>query len=256
MNGPGFSADLGFFSASNSNYHLHCHSEYEIFMFIEGDSKYVVEDKNYSLEPHDVIIIRKHEMHRIYHNTNKDYNRLSIMVSPDFFKMNGCKEYERAFLEERFHSGNKISAETVRKSGLYDAFIRLKNYSDNYTKSDAPVVRSTLIEILHLINKISIFENSDETNSTIKKIINYINNHFTNDITLDFLCKHFFISKYYLCRIFKQNTGLTIQAYIRQKRLLMVSELQKEGKNLTEAAILAGFNNYSAYYRAHLKNRA
>ena len=89
-----------------------------------------------------------------------------------------------------------------------------------------------MVEILHIINKISVFENPDETSKTIKNIINYINNHFTSDITLDSLCELFFISKYHLCRIFKQSTGLTVQAYIRQKRLLLVSELQKEGKSL------------------------
>ena len=31
----------------------------------------------------------------------------------------------------------------------------------------------------------------------------------------------------------------------------MVRELQKEGKNLTEAATLAGFNDYSTFYRAY-----
>ena len=76
----------------------------------------VEEDKNYSLEPNDVIIIRKHEMHRIFHNSNKSYRRLSIMVSPDFFKLNACENYELAFLEESF---NIYKVLTTPKDELY-----------------------------------------------------------------------------------------------------------------------------------------
>ena len=158
MQGPGFSADLGFFSASNSNYHLHCHSEYEIFMFIEGDSKYVVEDKNYSLEPYDVIIIRKHEMHRVFHNDSSRYHSLVFFVYPEFFHTNGCEEYEQAFFD--YGKDNKIDSSTVFSSGLQDAIDRLTKYSNDFSKTDSAIVKSILIEILHIINGIKSFEKS------------------------------------------------------------------------------------------------
>ena len=248
-----FSADLGVFSASNENYRLHCHNEYEIYMFLEGDSKYVVEEKNYNLAPNDVIIIRKHQMHRIFHNSNKTYRRFTLTISPEFFLKNACTEYEAAFLEENFNTGNKISADVVRSSGLYDALMRFKKYSLNYTILNSPIVHSSVIEIIYLINKISSFENPNKTESPLKNIINYINNHFTDEITLDWLCEQFFISKYHLCRLFKKNTGLTVQMYIKQKRLILVDELRKEGKSLTEAASRAGFNDYSSFYRTYIK---
>ena len=59
MSHTNYSASLGFYVPSNSNYQLHRHEEYEIYMFLEGDSKYVVEDKTYPLKPDDIIIIKK-----------------------------------------------------------------------------------------------------------------------------------------------------------------------------------------------------
>ena len=47
-------------NVSNKYYQLHSHEEYEIYMFFEGDSKYVVEENSYSLKQGDVVIIRKH----------------------------------------------------------------------------------------------------------------------------------------------------------------------------------------------------
>lgn len=236
--------------SDDSEFFLHSHDEYEIYVFFEGDVRYVVEGEEYSLARDDAIIIRKHEMHRGYHNSQKYYSRLVIMVSPDFFVINNCPEYERAFLEENFSKGNKINAEIVRESGLFNALMRLGQYSDDFCNTETLIANSIMVEILHIINDISSFEKRDLANETIKNVIDYINKNFTGDIVLNDLCERFFVSKYHLCRVFKEITGITIQMYIKQKRLTLISRLVNEGKSLSEAAILAGFNNYSSFYRA------
>jgi len=246
-------ADYESKNPSQINIQLHNHDEYEIYMFFYGDSKYVVEEKNYTLAPGDIIIIRKHEMHRVFHNTASKYRRFVLMISPEFFEKNNCREYENIFLDANTDKGNKINSKDVHSSGLYDAIMRLKKYSENYTKPDSPIVKSVIIEILYLINKITFFENADNTNRTVQNIIAYLNHNFTSEITLDTLSEKFFISKYHLCRTFKQATGITVQEYVRRKRLTLVSELKKEGKNLTEASNLAGFKNYSSFYRSYVK---
>ena len=236
-------------SVQNIDFQLHEHNEYEIYMFFEGDAKYIVENKNYTLSHGDVIIIRKNEMHRVFHNSPAAYSSFVLSVSPQFFPENNCPEYEEAFINKNY--GNKINSEIVHSSGLYDSILRLKKYSEG--GADSPVVKAVVIEICYLINKISSFEAPYFTNLTTKEVINYINSNFRSEITLDSLCKRFYISKYYLCRIFKQATGLTVQEYIRQKRLTFAYELKKEGKTLSEAAVAAGFTSYSSFYRSYMK---
>ena len=84
---------------SNIKFQLHNHDEYEILLFLEGDARYVVEEKSYTLEPGDIILIRKHEMHRIYHNRPARYSRVILMVAPEFFVENDCREYETQFVK-------------------------------------------------------------------------------------------------------------------------------------------------------------
>lgn len=244
---------MGYYVPSNSNYHLHCHDEYEIYMFLEGDSKYVIEEKTYTLNPDDIIIIKKNEMHRVWHNSSMPYRRLTINVTPDFFIENDCREYENVFLQTTRSHGNKIHAELVHASGLYNAIQRFRTFTDSFSDFSAPVAKSGLIEILYYINKISSLELPREAESNIQSIIQYLNSHFTDDITLDFLCNHFFISKYYLCRTFKKHTGLTVQKYIKEKRLSYFEYLRKDNRLLTECASLAGFHDYSAFYRVYVK---
>ena len=117
---------------SNEWFQLHNHEEYEIFLFLEGDAKYIVENKSYALEPNDLIFIKKHELHRIYHNRPVPYRRTVLYISPSFFQENNCTDYETQLLEI-FATGNKISGNIVRSSGLYDAFFRYKKYSEDYS---------------------------------------------------------------------------------------------------------------------------
>lgn len=238
--------------SDNTNFMLHSHNEYEIYMFLGGDSKYIVEDKVYALSKGDIIIINGNEMHRVFHNRPAAYHSFVISLSPDFFEVHGCKEYEEAFLHSNSSSkGHKISATDVKTSGLYDAIMRIRKYSDKCKNISSPVISAVIIEILYIVNKLVTFSDADVSeNPLIKEVISYINENFTGEITLDNLAEEFFVSKYHLCRIFKESTGHTIQGYIKNKRLIKTKELLSEGKNLTDAALLSGFNSYSSFYRA------
>lgn len=239
---------------TNAYFQLHNHNDYEILFFLEGDAKYVVEDKMYTLEPGDLIIIRKHEFHRIYHNSSSPYKRVVLMVSPLFFQENACAEYEAQFLTVPAGTGHKITADTVRSSGLYDAFLRYKKYSEDYKLPfDIPVLKSIITEILYLINQVSHFSSSDFTTNPVKSIILYLNGNYTGEITLDALQEKFFISKYHLCREFRKATGLTVHEYVRRKRLTKVHELRSQGLRIGDAAVEAGFRDYSSFYRAFRK---
>ena len=238
---------------SNKNFHLHNHNGYEIYMFLQGDAEYIVEEKSYTLSHGDIIIIRKHEMHKVFHTSQRKYRRIVTLISPEFFVKNQCEEFENVFLLNELKTGNKIKSEIVQSIGLYDAVMRLKKYSDNFSDIYTPITKSVLIEILYLLNKVSFFEKADTVNKNTKEIIRYINDNYTDNITLDFLCDKFFISKYYLCHIFKQATGLTVLQYIKEKRLALAIELKAGGMNLTEIASRVGFENYSSFFRAFTK---
>ncbi|MBQ7067294.1 MAG: AraC family transcriptional regulator [Lachnospiraceae bacterium] len=59
----------------------------------------------------------------------------------------------------------------------------------------------------------------------IRQVCEYIDTHFQEEITLDSLSQHFFISKYHLAREFKRITGSTPGSYLLGKRI-------SNGKNL------------------------
>ena len=72
---------------SNENFQLHLHESYEVLLFLKGDTRYIVEENIYSLYPGDMIIIRKGQMHRAYHNSPTDYDRIIFSIYSDFFNL-------------------------------------------------------------------------------------------------------------------------------------------------------------------------
>ena len=98
--------------------------------------------------------------------------------------------------------------------------------------------------------------NSSFSESLSKKMddaILYINEHYSEDLSLDFLANEFFISKYHMMRRFKDETGYTIHNYVTEKRLLLARQLLQSGKLVSDVCYLAGYQDYSTFSRAYRK---
>lgn len=87
-------------------------------------------------------------------------------------------------------------------------------------------------------------------NQKINQILLYINENLTEDLSLEHLASHFYISKYYLSRQFKQFTGLTLYQYIMKKRLIVSRNLLRSGSSVMEACFQCGFGDYSNFLKA------
>lgn len=82
----------------------------------------------------------------------------------------------------------------------------------------------------------------------------YLSEHPEEDHTIDQLASRFYISKYHMMRLFRQETGYTITEYLTEKRLQNANELLRRGTPVTEACYQSGFRNYAAFLRAYKKN--
>lgn len=94
---------------------------------------------------------------------------------------------------------------------------------------------------------------SSNYHAQVDAILSYINSHIGEPLTLAGLSAHFFMSTSYLCRIFKEATGTTINKYITAKRITLSKSLLDQGYSVSEACEVCGFNDYSNYLRAFTK---
>jgi AraC-like DNA-binding protein len=73
-------------------------------------------------------------------------------------------------------------------------------------------------------------------------------------LALDEIATGCAVSKYHLCRIFKETTGYTIVSYLTQVRIDRACTLLAGGSSVTEACNESGFGNLSHFiktFRTH-----
>ena len=82
----------------------------------------------------------------------------------------------------------------------------------------------------------------------IKKVIHYMESNLENDISLDTISKTIGYSKFYLNRIFTENTGITMYKYLQNRRLTVAAEkLVKTDKPIMQIAYEAGYDTQQSF---------
>ena len=236
----------------NSNAHID-KDLFSVFMLLDGEVNYDIEGKLIHISPSDILLVGNNELHRSIINRQKNCEYLLLMINLDFFIKNNCTGFSDMVFKRSLGDNNVIPAKTVAEHGIADIFLRL----DGYCREKQPelaVVNSVIIELLYNLNKhVKKSGEADYQKAKINDIISFINDNITERISLDDIAKQFFLTKQYLCKLFKKNTGYTINKYIAYKRIVLVKEAYFNGSNLSEACYKAGFNDYSSFYRAYSK---
>lgn len=85
-------------------------------------------------------------------------------------------------------------------------------------------------------------------NDHVMKILNYIEEHITETLTLTTLSAYVNLSKEYTSYIFKKETGKTLTTYVNERKLLFAKELiLNEKMSLQDTAAYLGFENYNYF---------
>ena len=101
-----------------------------------------------------------------------------------------------------------------------------------------------LVEHLSIEKKDKVELKSEKNKHRITSIINYIDNNYQEDLTIEELSDVFHLSEGHLSKLFKENLGMTIKAYISQTRAKEVRQaLLNSDLPLIDIAIMCGFPN-------------
>ena len=73
-----------YFRSKPPELNLHLHKYYEFLYFISGDATYIVEDNLYKIHPGDILLTRPGELHTIFFQSEKPYERIFMQIHPDF----------------------------------------------------------------------------------------------------------------------------------------------------------------------------
>ena len=84
----------------------------------------------------------------------------------------------------------------------------------------------------------------------VKSAAAFMEKNYADAITVDTLAQYVDLNKFYLIKIFKQITGNTPMVHLRNLRIERSVDLLAEGRSVTDAALMSGFNNISYYIKS------
>lgn len=245
----------------NLNYDYHYHDFDKIIIFIQGSVTYRIEGCAYRLEPYDIILVSHNDIHRPDIASHVPYERIIVYLSPGFLNAYRSEIYDLSacFQKSKELHSHVLRIHSMEKSSLYHTLTNLEYACthDGYAKD--LYCQVVFLEFMIQLNRASLTNRvqylpPSTGDARILSIMDHINRHLTEDMTVDSIAESFFISRYHLMHLFKEETGYTLFDYITEKRLLLARERLRTGNSVTEVCFSCGFKNYSTFSRAY-KNK-
>lgn len=237
---------------------VHQHDFYEVYYFISGNVEYSVEGKSYHLKKGDILLINPLELHqpRIAPDQS-DYERIVLWVDKGFLSSLCSNETS---LTRCFDNTNPVHSNLLRLSRkqqdyLSARFFELIEESGEKSYGSDLACRAALIRLLLELNRISLSgkstpESKKPDSPLVSDVLEYINEHYCEKLSLSAIADEFYVSKYYLSHIFNTVVGTSLNRYITLKRLVHAKQMLSSGIRPTTTAQNCGFSDYAGFYRA------
>lgn len=245
-------------------YPYHYHDFYKLLIFLKGSITYSIEGKSYKLKAYDMVRVNKGAIHRPQVESKEPYERIVFYISEAFLKRHRTTEYN---LARCFEMAGEEGADVLRfpamtNSRLLSVIEEIEKNGQEKEQYAAKLYANVLfMEFMILVNQscmdgTATFNRAVYFNQKMIDLIKYIGEHLTEELSIEYLAAHFYISRFHMMRQFKEETGYTIHRYITEKRVLLAKSLMAAGIAPTQACYQSGFRDYSTFSRAYKRRLA
>ena len=233
---------------------FHFHEFDKLVILLSGSVSYLVEEQRYALRPWTVLLVRRHTIHKALIDRREPYERIILYLDRQYFE----RAFPGAGLMDCFDQADRHRRHLLSASG--EQLAELRSAVEAYeraapdTRRGAQTLRETLI--IQLLIQVGRLDEATPLrpelrgDPKIQQALSYINENFRRPLTVEALAEQVYMSPYHFMRLFKAQTGSTVHAYIRQKRLMTAARLIREGVPAAKAAEECGYGDYSAFHRA------
>ncbi len=237
----------------------HWHEEAELTLIMEGSCTYQIHLDPYEAEAGDLLFIPPAVLH-------------SVSILPEMPMCSDTYVFHMSFLgadsadicavrylvpitRQDLILPCLIKKEHPAYSGMLRLFHEINSAYETQTPGYELTVKSLLLKAISLLipyagESSSHARTETEYTSKLKLVLEYIGEHFTEELTIAQLSKLCFFSEYHFMRFFKKYTGTSCLEYIKNLRLEQAARLFSHGEtNILEVSLSSGFPNLSYFYR-------
>ncbi len=232
---------------------FHYHEFCKLLLLVSGTGGYSVEGRRYALQPGDLVLVGSRAVHRPEFQPDAPYERIIIYIDPEFLRRQSTPDCDLLAL----FSGRQ--GHVLRCAGsqrLLSMAAELEQVLSGREFGRVILSTGALLRLLVHIGRellCSLSPAPAPVDGRVLQLMDYIRDHAPEDLTIDALAEHCYMSKYHMMHLFRQETGQSIYSYVTQQRLILARSLMEGGMQATEAAFRCGFATYSSFTRAYSK---
>jgi AraC-like DNA-binding protein len=244
-----------------NEFEIHYHDFNKIIVFVSGEVTYIIEGKSYKLKPWDILLVGKNDLHLPIISPTTPYERMILWLNPLFLEghnKNNC-DLLSCFQLASDRKLNLIRLDNKHLNSLKQNLIDLEEEIQDKSFGSTILKNALFLQFMVKINRLflgmDISKNIDDIryDPRIEDILSFINSTLDMDLSIGMLSKAFYLNKYYLMHLFKEETGYTLHSYILKKRVIKASGLLRSGIQAGQVCEQCGFGDYSSFVRAFKK---
>ena len=229
---------------------LHKHEDFlELSLILEGTEIVELAENTYTAQAGDIIVKNANVLHQEKADENSDLVELSMGIYG--VKVEGLPE--STLIPENvipiIHTDGEME---VLKALFFEMQKLYKSSITTYTETIQLALKTFVSIVLLVADRNGIIKETAEkpaVSEKIAEILNYIDENFRKQISLDDIAKEFYVSPYYLARQFKAEIGYSVNQYIQQRRLGKAEQrLAFEQTSIKEIAMDCGYTNLKYFY--------
>ena len=213
---------------------MHYHTSYELYYLEMGSREYFVEDKLFSVAAGEFVLIAPGKLHR---TGGEQCVRTLINFTKEFL----CRYLEPGMVEKLLtcFEHPKI-VPTERQQGNCKQLLRRLAAS-----ADEMEFAMNLGLLLSALGRCS---SEEIENDYVSTVVEYINRNFSQITSIGQIAEAFFVSKYHLCRVFKNAMKVTLIEYLTQVKIKNARQLLEfTDREVGDISEECGFNSV-AYF--------
>jgi len=236
------------------NHFMHINKYCEIYVFVDGDANYIVEDMIFSLKKGDIVIITPYEVHKAVLQKKGNYERFYFLIPIDAFSYMTVDPLKKILEQIKIYH-NLLSLPSKEREEMINLLYEMKKLAENKPTSDLQMYSCFLKFIDIIMRNLGTAEddvvtkNSQQFPQILSDVLRYIDDNLTDIRTAEEIAQHFHISLPYLSSMFKSYINMGIKKYIQLRKISYAKSLLDNGRNVTEACFESGFNSCSYFIK-------
>ncbi len=229
------------------------HTEIELYYLTRGERLYFVENRTYRLSTGSVIFINSNRIHKTSALGDPAHERMLLEICPSF--LSECQEQFPSVNFGHLFSRDTviITPENPFSRPIRNLFEEIKLLAEACPMGYEEEVHCDVFKLfLNFQRALSLDKEEpvvySQKRQKVYDVVEYISQNMSSISSLDEVCAHFFISKYYLSHVFKEVTGMTIMAFLNTTRIQRARVLLCENSlSISEIARTVGYENVGRF---------